>query len=119
MATATTNGSSSGLTLLELVEQHIAVDCDTTDVNFVKTLPMKCHDMTSNQRFIQDAIVDPKNKGLVEQAVKDGRGGDWKDTYAIIVSVERTATRVPAALQLLNPLGISTTPEKDVTVSQN
>ena len=82
-----TNGS--GPTLLEVVNEYIAVDCDTTNVEFVQTLPITCHDMTSNQRFIHDAIVDPKNKALVEKAVREGKGADWKDVYATIVSVSR------------------------------
>ncbi|KAH8896622.1 putative transaldolase [Thozetella sp. PMI_491] len=68
-------------TLLEQLEEHINVDCDNLDPVFIKSLPIKCHDQTSNQRIVHDAIVAPENAHILEATVKDFKGQPWDDIY--------------------------------------
>ena len=77
---------SNQKTLLEVLEENINVDADTLDYEFVRSLPIKCHDMTSNPRFVGLEIEDPKNRELVESVIKSMPGADWKDVYATLVS---------------------------------
>lgn len=71
--------------LLEQLEEHINVDCDSLDPVFIKSLPIKCHDQTSNQRIVHDAIVAPENLHIVESAVKELKGRSWDEVYVTSV----------------------------------
>jgi transaldolase len=73
-------------TLLEQLEEHMNVDCDTLDPIFINSLPIKCHDQTSNQRIVHEAIVAPENARLVEDTVKELKGQPWDEVYVTCVS---------------------------------
>lgn len=77
-------------TLLEQLEEHINVDCDTLDSGFIKTLPIRCHDQTSNQRIVYDAIVAPENQSIVEGAVRELKGQPWDEVYVLAVRATST-----------------------------
>lgn len=72
--------------LLEQVEGPLAVDADTMNAEFIKSLPIRCHDMTSNQRFVHEALTAEHNKEIVEGAVRELRGKGWEEVYAVCVS---------------------------------
>lgn len=74
-------------TLLEQLEGSIAVDADTMNADFIRSLPIKCHDMTSNQRFVHEALTAEHNKAIVEGAVKELKGKSWEEVYATCVSI--------------------------------
>lgn len=74
------------MTLLEQLEEHLNVDCDTMNADFIKSLPITCHDMTSNQRFVHEALTAEHNKQLVENTVKEMKGKSWEEVYAVCVS---------------------------------
>lgn len=74
-------------TLLEQLEGSIAVDADTMNADFIRSLPIKCHDMTSNQRFVHEALTAEHNKEIVEGAVKELKGKSWEEVYAVCVSL--------------------------------
>ena len=73
-------------TLLEVLEEHINVDCDSLDPAFIKTLPIKCHDQTSNQRIVHEAIVAPENAHILESTVRDLKGEPCDEVYVTAVS---------------------------------
>lgn len=77
--------------LLEQLEEHVNVDADTYDSDFIRTMPFTPHDATSNQGFIHAAIIDPRNREIVEGVIKDLDGESWEAVYAVCVSpcVER------------------------------
>lgn len=72
--------------LLEQLEERVAVDADTYDVEFIRTLPIVPHDATSNQGFIHAALVDPRNAEVVEGVVAEMKGASWEQVYAVCVS---------------------------------
>lgn len=79
-------------TLLEQLEGHVNVDCDTMNADFIKSLPITCHDMTSNQRFVHEALTAEHNKELFESTVRELKGKSWEDVYATCIA--RFAKRV-------------------------
>lgn len=72
--------------LLEQLEQHLNVDADTYDSDFIRSLPFTPHDATSNQGFIHAAIIDPRNREIVEGVINDLKGESWEQVYAVCVS---------------------------------
>ena len=80
---------ASSPTLLEQLNTLIAVDADTLDAAFIASLPTKLHDMTSNPRFILEALLAPENKEVVEGVVKDMKGKAWDEVYPYLVSDRR------------------------------
>jgi hypothetical protein len=98
--------------LLEQLSKAINIDADTLDVAFVSSLPIQVHDVTSNQRFVQEALEAEVNKELVAKTVKEMKGQPWEEVYAVCVSMRRielTAARSlwqkHAAAYLGTPLG--------------
>jgi transaldolase len=73
-------------TLLEQLESYVAVDADTLEADYIASLPITPHDVTSNPRFVHDQIADPSNKELVDQVVKELKDAPWEEIYAVIVS---------------------------------
>jgi hypothetical protein len=42
--------------------------------------------MTSNQRFVHEALTAEHNKEIVEGAVRELKGKGWEEVYAVCVS---------------------------------
>ncbi|BEJ14003.1 hypothetical protein CspHIS471_0311770 [Cutaneotrichosporon sp. HIS471] len=78
--------------LLEQLEERVAVDADTYDVDIIRSLPIVPHDATSNQGFIHAALVDPRNEELVKGVVDEMKGGSWEEVYAVCAA--RLAAKV-------------------------
>lgn len=72
--------------VLEQLEDVVAVDADTFDTDFIKSMPFKPNDATSNQGFIHAALVDPRNKEIVDRTVAELKGESWEAVYAVCVS---------------------------------
>lgn len=83
---------TSTKTLLEVLEDHINVDADSLDPAFIKSLPVRCHDQTSNQRIVHEAIVDPVNAAIVEKTVRELKGQPWDEVY--VLALARIAANV-------------------------
>ncbi|ORY25073.1 putative transaldolase [Naematelia encephala] len=76
--------SKSEPSLLEQLENSIAVDADTMDPAFIASLPIQCHDMTSNQRFVHEAITAPHNRDIVHKTIKEMKGSPWEEIYTVL-----------------------------------
>ncbi len=87
--------------LLEQLNSHLCVDVDTMDSDFVRSLPITPHDMTSNPRFVYDALIDPRNKEIVEGAVKEMKGKSWEEVYAVCVSAVFLCIQVKRVIEKL------------------
>ncbi|RSH93055.1 hypothetical protein EHS25_007408 [Saitozyma podzolica] len=73
-------------TLLEQLASYVAVDADTLEVDYITSLPITPHDVTSNPRFVHDQLADTNNKEMVEQVVKELKDAPWEEIYAVITS---------------------------------
>ncbi|GFZ48393.1 hypothetical protein JCM24511_06141 [Saitozyma sp. JCM 24511] len=79
-------------TLLEQLSQKVNIDVDCLDADFVASLPITPHDMTSNPRFIQEQLGSPANRPMVVEVVKSMPGRVWDEIYPVIVA--KLAARV-------------------------
>lgn len=70
------------------METALNVDADALDAKFIWGLPIKVHDVTSNQRFVHEALVADVNKEIVGRTVREMKGKSWKEVYAVCVSTE-------------------------------
>jgi transaldolase len=86
-------------TLLEQLASYVAVDADTLEVDYITSLPITPHDVTSNPRFVHDQLADTNNKEMVEQVVKELKDAPWDEIYAVIVS---GSIRAPLVHELTN-----------------
>ncbi|WVQ77665.1 hypothetical protein IAR50_007354 [Cryptococcus sp. DSM 104548] len=80
-------------TLLEQLEAAgVKVDTDSMDPAIAANLPFKAHDMTSNQLLVQEQLINPDNKALVEKTVRELKGKGWLDVHTVLTA--RFAARV-------------------------
>lgn len=86
--------------LLEQLEDHINVDCDSLDPSFIKSLPIRCHDQTSNQRIVHEAITDPTNAYITKAVVEELKGQPWDDVY--VTAVGAPSANVFSFLRVFN-----------------
>ncbi|KAL8297354.1 hypothetical protein RB597_006449 [Gaeumannomyces tritici] len=66
---------------LEKLEELLDVDVDCMDHDFIKSMPIKPHDQTSNQKFVDLELADPANRDLMVQVAKELKGADWLAIY--------------------------------------
>jgi hypothetical protein len=71
--------------LLEQLSQTVNIDADTLNEQFIASLPIRCHDVTSNQGFVHEALTADVNKELVERTVREMKGAPWEEVYAVCV----------------------------------
>lgn len=75
------------LTLLEQLEAAgVKVDTDSMDPKVAANLPVKAHDMTSNQLLTNEQLKNPENKELVERTIRELKGANWFDIQTVLVS---------------------------------
>ncbi|ODN87426.1 transaldolase [Cryptococcus wingfieldii CBS 7118] len=80
-------------TLLEQLEAAgVKVDTDSMDPAIAANLPFKAHDMTSNQLLVQEQLINPDNKALVEKTIRELKGKSWFDVHTVLTA--RFAKRV-------------------------
>lgn len=74
------------VTLLERLEEHVNVDCDTLDTAYIQRMPIVFHDQTSNPKVVHTAITAMENRDILEAAVKELQGQPWDVVYITCVS---------------------------------
>jgi len=75
------------LTLLEQLENSgVKVDVDSYHLSWIKAVPFTPHDVTSNQIVIQQQMLLPENKEIIEKTVKEMKDKDWLDIHTVLVS---------------------------------
>ncbi|WVQ78620.1 hypothetical protein IAT38_000706 [Cryptococcus sp. DSM 104549] len=80
-------------TLLEQLEAAgVKVDTDSMDPKIAANLPIKAHDMTSNQLLVNEQLKNPENKELVEKTIREMKGASWLDVHTVLTA--RFAKRV-------------------------
>ena len=84
-ATINTMISKDQPSLLEQLSETVNIDADTLDAAFIASLPITCHDVTSKQGFVHEALVAPVNKEIVERTVREMKGQPWEEVYAVCV----------------------------------
>ncbi|CAK7236014.1 hypothetical protein SCUCBS95973_009462 [Sporothrix curviconia] len=85
---------TSPKTLLEVLEDHI------------NSLPIRCHDQTSNQRIVHEAIADPVNATIVEKTVGELKGQPWDEVYVLALA-RIAATVLPVISGMAGMFAIS------------
>lgn len=55
------------------------------DADYIRSMPIKPHDQTSNQAFVDVALAQESNKDLVFQVATEMKGSDWLAVYTRIV----------------------------------
>ena len=86
-ATINTMISKDQPSLLEQLSETVNIDADTLNVEFIAGLPIRCHDVTSNQGFVHEALTAPVNKELVERTVREMKDAPWEEVYAVCVGL--------------------------------
>ncbi|OXC65858.1 hypothetical protein AYX13_05235 [Cryptococcus neoformans] len=86
------------LTLLEQLEAAgVKIDTDSMDPKVAANLPIKAHDMTSNQLLTNEQLKNPENKELVEKTIRELKGANWFDVQTVLTA--RSAKRVIPYIQ--------------------
>ncbi|AAW41950.1 transaldolase, putative [Cryptococcus deneoformans JEC21] len=86
------------LTLLEQLEATgVKIDTDSMDPKVAANLPIKAHDMTSNQLLTDEQLKNPENKELVEKTIRELKGANWFDVQTVLTA--RFAKRVIPYIQ--------------------
>ncbi|CAL5873300.1 uncharacterized protein PFLUO_LOCUS7571 [Penicillium psychrofluorescens] len=74
--------SSSGTqTWLDKLEEQLNVDVDWMDPAYTLSMPIKPHDMTSNQGWVHEQMCNPINDELFKSVVKDLKDEGWLAIY--------------------------------------
>jgi hypothetical protein len=75
------------LSLLEQLENSgVKVDVDSYHLSWIKAVPFTPHDVTSNQIVIQQQMLLPENKEIIEQTIREMKDKDWLDIHTVLVS---------------------------------
>lgn len=75
------------------------VDVDWLDPEYVHNMPIKPHDMTSNQLWVDIELNNPKNAKMVEDVVRECKSEGWLRIYTRLA---RTAAFDKAILKETN-----------------
>ena len=65
----------------------VNVDVDAMDPDFIKSLPITPHDMTSNQIHVHGQMSEPKNRQLLLDVAREYKDRSWVDVYTRVVSL--------------------------------
>ncbi|KAG8164102.1 hypothetical protein KVR01_006020 [Diaporthe batatas] len=74
-------GSRSEITWLEKLEEQLNVDVDWMDPEYVKNMPFKPHDQTSNQHLVDIQLGRESNAELLEQTARELKDEGWLAIY--------------------------------------
>ncbi|TLS21562.1 uncharacterized protein PpBr36_10291 [Pyricularia pennisetigena] len=69
---------------LERLEEMLDVDVDDMDADFIRSMPVKPHDQTSNQAFVDVSLALESNRDLIVQVATEMKGSDWLAIYTRI-----------------------------------
>ncbi|KAI0536457.1 hypothetical protein GGR58DRAFT_395782 [Xylaria digitata] len=70
-----------GPTWLEKLEEQLDVDVDWMDPEYVKNMPIKPHDQTSNQLLVNIELHRASNADLLQQTAKELKDEGWLAVY--------------------------------------
>ncbi|KAI0802711.1 hypothetical protein GGR55DRAFT_691978 [Xylaria sp. FL0064] len=76
--------SLEGPTWLDKLEEQLDVDVDWMDPEYIKNMPIKPHDQTSNQLWVNIELHRPSNAESLKQVAKDRKGEGWLAVYTRI-----------------------------------
>ncbi|KAL4879194.1 hypothetical protein BJY04DRAFT_194024 [Aspergillus karnatakaensis] len=68
-------------TLLDRLQQLSNVDVDDIDNDFIKSLPFKPHNQTSNQQIVCNAMLAPQNRDLFTSTVEEYGHQGWEAVF--------------------------------------
>ncbi|KAK5994338.1 Transaldolase [Cladobotryum mycophilum] len=74
-------GSKDVKTWLEKLEEQLNVDVDWMDPDYIKSMPIKPHDQTSNQLWVDIQLGHPSNAELLAQTAKELKSEGWLAVY--------------------------------------
>ncbi|CAG9954516.1 unnamed protein product [Clonostachys rosea f. rosea IK726] len=84
----------AGRTLLTRLDELCNVDVDDADIEFIKSLPFKPYNQTSNQAIITQAITSATNRPILSDCIKKYGSQGWETVFER-VSVRICANNVP------------------------
>ncbi|GAW13049.1 hypothetical protein ANO14919_024270 [Xylariales sp. No.14919] len=73
--------SLEGPTWLEKLEEQLDVDVDWMDPEYIKNMPIKPHDQTSNQLLVNIELYRASNADLLQQVAKELKDEGWLAVY--------------------------------------
>ncbi|TGJ79417.1 hypothetical protein E0Z10_g9347 [Xylaria hypoxylon] len=76
--------SLEGPTWLEKLEEQLDVDVDWMDPEYIKNMPIKPHDQTSNQLLVNIELHRASNADLLQQTAKELKDEGWLAVYTRI-----------------------------------
>ncbi|VUC29132.1 unnamed protein product [Clonostachys rosea] len=86
----------AGRTLLTRLDELCNVDVDDADFEFIKSLPFKPYNQTSNQAIITQAITSETNRPLLSDCIKKYGSQGWETVFERLEqSVRICANNVP------------------------
>ncbi|KAG7418268.1 hypothetical protein ACKAV7_002927 [Fusarium commune] len=74
-------GSTGTQSWLDKLEEQLNVDVDWMAPEWIKSMPFKFHDQTSNQLWVDIQLGDDSNKELFEQTTKELKDKGWLSIY--------------------------------------
>ncbi|RFU81094.1 transaldolase [Trichoderma arundinaceum] len=74
-------GSKKTQTWLEKLEEQLNVDVDWMDPEYIKAMPIRPHDQTSNQLWVDIQLGHPSDADLLVRAVKEMKDKGWLAIY--------------------------------------
>ncbi|UKZ52974.1 hypothetical protein TrVGV298_006760 [Trichoderma virens] len=74
-------GSKEAQTWLEKLEEQLNVDVDWMDPEYIKAMPIKPHDQTSNQLWVDIQLGHPSNAELLVQTANELKDKGWLAIY--------------------------------------
>ncbi|GJN76175.1 hypothetical protein PLIIFM63780_010214 [Purpureocillium lilacinum] len=74
-------GSKDAQTWLEKLEEQLNVDVDWMDPEYIKNMPIKPHDQTSNQLWVDIELGSPSNADLLAQTARELKDKGWLAIY--------------------------------------
>ncbi|OPB40827.1 hypothetical protein A0O28_0009080 [Trichoderma guizhouense] len=74
-------GSKEAPTWLEKLEEQLNVDVDWMDPEYIKSMPIKPHDQTSNQLWVDIQLHHPSNADLLVETAKELKDKGWLAIY--------------------------------------
>lgn len=65
----------------------VDVDVDWMDPEYIKNMPIKPHDQTSNQLWVNIELHRPSNAQLLRQVARELKDEGWLAVYTRVVSL--------------------------------
>lgn len=81
------SGRHDGLTSRErkLTDITVDIDIDWMDPDYTQSLPLRLHDQTSNQIFVDIQLAHPSNRDMFIEAARELKERSWVEIYTRMV----------------------------------